>query len=482
MDPLVLKIASAGGDQVGNWITRLVPVESLVPEESARWRPLVRDAIQFIFSHLPKERLMAKVAEQLELPAETAPEVRLMRLISKMPALQKLGQVLARNRRISHALRHELAKLENGMSDVQAEDIRAIIEEQLGEQLARYAVEIEPEIDREASVSAIMRFTWNNPDRERERGVFKVIKPYVPLCFNEDMTLLQELGDYLAGTDRGYGFAMRDVKEMLAEVRLLLEHELDFPREQATLAEAWRAYRSTFGIRVPRPILPLCTAGITAMTAEDGVKVTDACRRFPIRRRRIAEQLVEALIAIPLFSRDEVAIFHADPHAGNLLYDAPNRELIVLDWALAERLGLAERRQLVLLTLMTMARHRAGVVEAIHALSRRAPARLIERSVGHFFDEFPADRAPGALDAMRLLDRLALEGVSFPPALFMFRKILFTLDGVLRDVAGEDVRIDRVMAREFLTRWLASFGLFHAPLRVKDYVTAGSAWAAHLFA
>ena len=263
-----------------------------------------------------------------------------MRLISKMPALQKLGQVLARNRRISPALRNELAKLENGMSDVQPEEIRAIIEQQLGPQLARYAVEIEPAIFCEASVSAVVRFTWNNPARERERGVFKVIKPFVPLCFGEDMTLLQELGDYLAATDRGYGFAVRDVKEMLAEVRLLLEHELDFPREQATLAEAYRAYRSSFGIRVPRPIKPLCTAGITAMSAEDGVKVTDACRRFPIRRRRIAEQLIEALIAVPLFSRDEVAIFHADPHAGNLLYDEPNRELMVLDWALAERLGL----------------------------------------------------------------------------------------------------------------------------------------------
>ena len=80
---------------------------------------------------------------------------------------------------------------------------------------------------------------------------------------------------------------------------------------------------------------------------------------------------------------------------------------------------------------------------------------------------------------MRLLDRIALEGVSFPAALFMFRKILFTLDGVLRDVAGEDVRIDRVMAREFLTRWLASFGLFHAPLAWADLArVTGGFWHA----
>ena len=68
---------------------------------------------------------------------------------------------------------------------------------------------------------------------------------------------------------------------------------------------------------------------------------------------------------------------------------------------------------------------------------------------------------------MRLLDRIALEGVHFPPSLFLFRKIVLTLDGVLYDVAGPGVRIDEVIAREFLTRCAASLGLFHAPLAVE---------------
>jgi len=31
------------------------------------------------------------------------------------------------------------------------------------------------------------------------------------------------------------------------------------------------------------------------------------------------------------------------------------------------------------------------------------------------------------------------------------------------------VRIDEVIAREYLTRWAASAGLFHAPLLVEDF-------------
>ena len=256
------------------------------------------------------------------------------------------------------------------MSDTTADEIQAIIRDRLGDRLERYAVRMDDCILSEASVSAVIRFTWRNPDRERERSVFKVLKPYVPACFAEDMRVLQELGEYLTSKERGYGFAVREVNEMITEVRLLLEHELDFAREQATLAEAARTYRSTIGIRVPRVIPELCSGEITAMSEESGVKVTDAVPHSPIRRARIAEQLIEALIAVPLFSGKDPSVFHADPHAGNLLYDEANRELVILDWALAERLSLSSRRHLMLLAIMMALRNREGVRAAICGLRR----------------------------------------------------------------------------------------------------------------
>jgi ubiquinone biosynthesis protein len=471
--------------EIGKWIGRLVPVETLVPDSAQRWRPLVRDAFQFVFGRLSSRRLATKVVEQFELPPGTAPEQRLLQLVNKMPALQKVGQVLARNRRLAPKLRRALSELENGMSDVTPQAIRALIEQRLGERLATYAVELEPDILSEASVSAVVCFTWNYPGREREQAVFKVLKPYVPQCFAEDMRLLQGLGEFLTSADRGHGFAIHDVKDMLAEVLLLLEHELDFRREQATLELALKMYRANIGIRVPRLIAPLSTADITAMSAEAGVKVTEAFPNSPIRRARIAEQLIEALVAVPFFSREEDSTFHADPHAGNLLYDETNRELVILDWALAEKLSLEARRQLVLLSVMMTLRNPDGVREAVQDLALSADRRnhahrdAMDACVTRFFDQLPPDASPGTLDAMRLLDRIALEGVHFPPSLFLFRKIVLTLDGVLFDVAGPDVRIDEVIAREFLTRCAASLGVFHAPLQWKDI--AAIEWNALLY-
>jgi len=455
------------GKKSGLW-QQFVPVDFLVPESARRWRPLVEDALQYIFTHLSSQRRSVKMLEQMQLPLATPPEIRLLRLISRMPGLQKVGQVLARNRRLPAPLREALSQLENGMSDVTAPEIRAIIENRLGPRLEKYSVNLESAILSEASVSAVMRFKWSNPGREPEQGVFKVMKPFIPDCFAEDMSLLRDLGEYLATREPHYRFAIRDVRETLEEVRRLLEHELDFTREQATLEHAARMYRSSFGIRVPRLIRQLCADGITAMSAEPGVKVTDAFRRWPIRRERIAEQLIEALIAVPFFSWEDAAVFHADPHAGNLLYDEPTRQLVVLDWALAERLERESRRQLVLLAAMTILRNPEGICHAIEALakSEQNPKALIRQHVTRLFEEF---ESPGVLQAMMLLDELALEGVRFPPALFLFRKVLFTLDGVLHDVAGHDVRIDHVIAREFLTRAAASLGWFHAPLKGSDF-------------
>ena len=116
----IARLARICGWNSGNSITRLIPLEFLVPDVYRRWRPLVRDAMRFVVMQLSSERLAPKVVEQLELPADTPPESRLLRLIAQVPGLQKIGQVLARNRELHPALRQALSMLENGISDVTA--------------------------------------------------------------------------------------------------------------------------------------------------------------------------------------------------------------------------------------------------------------------------------------------------------------------------------------------------------------------------
>ncbi|MFI5107249.1 MAG: AarF/UbiB family protein [Terriglobales bacterium] len=466
--------------EMGRWVVdHLVPVEHLVPEPYAAWRQPVREAMLFVIGHLSDARLAVKLLEQIELPTNARPETRLLRLIAKVPGLQKLGQVLARNRHLRPALRKALAELENGIHDVDAAGVEAIIRQQLGPKLERFAVEIKPRLLSEASVSAVICFTWLNPQSGvRERGVFKVLKPHIPLYFAEDMELLQGLAQYFGRRYREYGSGARAIPDTFKKVRRLLQHEVDFPREQKTLLEAGTLYKHVRGVRIPGVIRPLCTDTITAITEETGAKVTDEVARMPAgRRRAVAEQLVEALVAIPLFASTEHSLFHADPHAGNLLYNGRTGELIIIDWALRERLSRQQRRQLALLFLMVALRDPVGAANAIMAMAERPGRRgsrnaeVIRDRVRRFMDALPLTRLPSATDAMRLLEEVAFQGVRFPAPLIMLSKVLFTLDGILEDIGGDGASMGVVMARHIARRWLTDRAAFASPLTSTDWIT-----------
>ena len=96
-------------------------------------------------------------------------------------------------------MRNALARLENGIRDVKAEEMRKVIQRDLGERLQTCDVRVERKILSQASVSVVLRFRWRNPESgRRERGVFKVLKPHIPEYFAEDMDYLQRLAHHFA--------------------------------------------------------------------------------------------------------------------------------------------------------------------------------------------------------------------------------------------------------------------------------------------
>lgn len=472
--------------ELGRWAARMVPVELLVPEVHREWRPLVHEAILFVVSKLSASRLAPKIVEQMTLGPEISAEVRLLRFIAKVPGLQKIGQVLARNRHLHPRLRRALIKLENGISDVSIEEICSIINNDLRSQMETYAIKLRPAILSEASVSAVVGFTWRNPaTRRREHGVFKVLKPHISSCYAEDMKILGQLARHLARKRHVGGVRLGRLAETLTEIRLLLEREVDFPREQATLENALGEYRALPGVRIPRLIPSLSTSTISALTFEKGRKVT-AVHVLPGKRRvDVAERLTRALLAVPALSREEDSIFHADPHAGNLLYDMRDNELVILDWALTERLTRKQRKNVALLVLMLLLRDAEGMAHAIEELCQvctaedRAQVQNIRAQVESLLDSLPLTQLPGPMEALRLLDTIALQGMRFPAALLMFRKAAFTLEGVVEDIAGRRVHLDSVMASHAMAHWKDTVASLFLLLSPRDWMALE--WSALTF-
>ncbi len=408
----------------------------LIPRAYASYGPVIRDALAFFLQHLPEGRRAEILAEQARLPPDTGIAQRFTALLRRCPTLHKLGQVLARDRRLDPELRRWLQTLESLPPPPLGRAFHQRLQAELPG-LDRARVQIADAALAEASVALVVPFTY--PDRARTgRGVLKVLKPCVEGRLEEELGVWQALGGFLDRSCEDYRLPPIQYAETLESVRTLLANEVRLDQEQRHLAEAAERYGGP-GMRIPR-LLPFCTPRITAMERIDGVKVTDTSGVSATERRRLAVQIVAGLVARPLWSAEDPSIFHADPHAGNLLRTSDGT-LAVLDWSLVGRLGKGAREQLVQALLAAWRLDPAGIARAIAALLLAPPPEselrgLVERALAGL----KSGRVPGFHWLLDLLDGVALAGIGrFGPSLLFFRKSLLTLQGVLADVSEEEV-------------------------------------------
>jgi ubiquinone biosynthesis protein len=443
----------------------------LVPDSYRKYRPAVVDGLSFFLENLSDERTDAILAEQLALRPDADVEQRLVAMARHCPALHKLGQVLARDRRLPDSFRTLLQSLETMPSDLGIEEARALVEAELGPLAAR-GITIDEAPLAEASVAVVIPFVWHESADELPRhGVFKLLKEGVEAKLAEDLDLLQRIGALLDERCRAYHLPRIEYEQTFIQVRDLLAGEVWLDEEQAHLAAA----RSLFA-GVPEVIIPevhyLSTRRLTAMERVFGHKVTDAATLTPAARRKLAASIVEALIARPLWSNGPATMFHADPHAGNLFATEDGR-FAILDWSLVGHLRKEDQISLtqILLGAMTLDGERIGRAIAVLCDDRIDHAALAD-VVRTRMDQVRNGSWPGFYWLMGLMDAAVTEaGGRFDAGLVMFRKVLQTLDGVVKDVSP-DCRVDRVMIMSLVKRLAGEWSRrAYAELRSRDFAT-----------
>jgi ubiquinone biosynthesis protein len=432
-------------------------VASVLPDEYAHFRRPVLGALTTFLENLPAAHQAAVLADQAALPPAATAAERLFELARSCPALHKLGQILARDRRLSPELRQHLQGLESLPPSTPLGAVQAILAQELGP-LGRLGVTLEPPALAEASVAVVVPFRAGP-----RRGVFKVLKPGIEERLDQELGPLERVGSYLDERCHEFGIPHLDYQEVFEQVRDKLRDETRLDLEQRHLAQARATYEGERRVLVPA-LFEHCTARVTAMERVTGWKITDHGLGPSEERRRLADLLVEALIARPIFTKASPAVFHADPHAGNLFLTDDHR-LAVLDWSLVGSLGEPERVALVQTLLAAMTFDGEHIVTALEALSERAPDRPALRGVVHaWLRRVRRGALPGLTWLMGLLDEAAQTArLRLGPDLLLFRKALHTLEGVEADIGAGASRVDDVLLGEFLRhlatewpqRWLA---------------------------
>lgn len=442
----------------------------LLPPAYAQYRPLLADGLRFFLERLSSERLRRNIAQQLELPPSVSIEERVALLLCQSPVLHKLGQMLARDRRLGSEFRKRLQRLESLEPQTPQEEVMRQLEAELGN-WRELGIKLGRRTLAEGSVALVMPFELN--DRP---GVLKLLRPHVTHYLNEDLEILSALGDFVDEDCSRYHLPQLDYKDTFETIRHLLQQEVRLEKEQNHMENARKNYSTVNSVIIPK-LFPFCTPRMTAMERVEGEKMPNWKGRQALRDT-VARTTIEALVAQPIFSSQEAAIFHADPHAGNLLV-TPEGKVAILDWSLVGYLKKRDRVQLTQLILGALEFNAGKMGRAVEELSLKTVNQTALREVlRESLSELRWGTPPGLNWLTTFMDRLTLEaGGRFDHNILLFRKTLLTLEGVLTDLgcgdqARQRVLLDQTIMASFLAHWAVEWpSRFSIPLTSRSLDT-----------
>ncbi|HSO41982.1 MAG TPA: AarF/ABC1/UbiB kinase family protein [Rhodospirillales bacterium] len=453
----------------------------LIPEGFARYRQAIIDGMTAFLERLPEEQTTGILLDQAMLLEDAEIAARLVAIARHCPALHKLAQVLARDRRLPADLRAHLQTLETMPPSQEIGWLRSEIEAEIGS-LDALGIRLDEAPLAEASVAIVVPFVWAGGDGKERCGVFKLLKPGIDAVLERELEVLQEIGAILDERCAEYGLPPIAYEDSFLQVRDLLSREVHLDLEQRHLAEARSVYAGDPTVLVPE-VFPFSTPRLTAMERIDGGKITEVAGLDEAGRRRLAANIVGALIAGPIWSAEQPSLFHADPHAGNLML-TPDGRIGLLDWSLVGRLGKRERVCMTQILIGALTIDADRIVDAMLELGegegdREALAAVVEEAL----DPVRGGALAGLDWLTALMDATAMTGARYGADLIVFRKVLQTLQGVIADVCDQ-AGVDAALATAFIGRLLAEWParLVSPPFSKALATHMSNAELAHLFA
>jgi len=418
-------------------------VLEMIPREwGSIWYPIVHDALLYFLDHLSEDRLQEKLVELASLPLESPRGEYLSAFVSRIPSLQKVGQVLARNQALAPDYREALQRLENSIRTSSRDELVEFISKDVGEAaINKYQVDFADTILAEASVGAVIRATCVPPGSYRREAVCKAIKPYVLTALPQDLSILDGLAAFFAKEHDFYQLGSIPLVEMFQDIKKSLTDEINVVDEQKNLIRAREYYRDNKKVHVPE-LFPISTNHVTIMEFVHGEKISDAYPGNPGQRAVMARRLSDALTFDVLFSPKTEALFHGDPHAGNVFHVTNNPkdpyQIALLDWGLCGTFQRQERLALVQLILGVRLRDAKRLRNNVGALLEGglpdSPEKL--KRIDAVIDEVlkPKARRSGFEAIEELLLALIQEGYATRFNLNLFVKSQVTISGILAEL------------------------------------------------
>ena len=409
-------------------------MNSLVPDCYAKWKPFVKGGLAWFLGKLSNDRQQEILNDQLALgPFASAPQ-RLEAVLRRCPTLHKLGQILARDKRLSPELRQSLQRLESLPPRMSVDQIKAILRR---EKIDLSGITLAEKPLAEASVAVIMPFTFTDAAGRQTEGVFKIVRPEAEKALEKELELWPELGQALEEICMNLDLPKLEFAGPLSEAALLVADEVRLDREQIHIRRAKELYRDVPEVAIPT-LLPWCTSRVTAMSLVRGKPLAEALNSSncdKAKRVRIAEKLIDGLIARPFWMSETWAIFHGDPHGGNIFYDEDGK-IVPLDWSLAVELPKHDRVAILQLLMGGLRMDEKAIALALGELGISSDDEKLKAAGKWAVASIRQGNFPGFVWCLAVLDyAVEFGGLRLRAELALFRKALFSLLALVEDIA-----------------------------------------------
>ncbi|WP_431939132.1 ABC1 kinase family protein [Nocardia grenadensis] len=216
-----------------------------------------------------------------------------------------------------------LAVLRNAAPSVSFEAMRAVIEEDYGQQLDAVFAEFEPEAIAAASIGQVYLARLH----DGRQVAVKVQYPGIDTAVRADLKNLNMFRRVLQSAMPWVTPAVLD------ELRLNMEAELDYHIEAETQRDIAALYADHPFVVIPRPVLEHSTRRVLVTEYLAGTAFEDI-RRMPQPERDRVGEIIYRFYVGSLFDFNE---FCGDPHPGNVLLAADGR-VGFLDFGLFNRM------------------------------------------------------------------------------------------------------------------------------------------------
>ena len=304
---------------------------------------------------------------------------RLREMLDELgPTFVKFGQLLStRPDIVPPDILVELQRLQDDVSPIPFEDVRRVIQEELGLTIEQAFLEFDEQPTAAASIGQVHHALLPNG----ERVAVKVQRPNAPRQIESDIALLYQAARLAKERVRALDFI--DAEQVVDEFARSIRSELDY-RAEARNAEIFRRnFAGQPDVRIPRVFWTYTRRRLLVLELLEGTELADIeFAALSHAERRDLAYLVAQTWMTMIFRH---GFFHGDPHPANIF---------VMDGGTA--IGLVDFGQVGKLSDQDMSKLTRLFIDAANERIEGLPRRLAELGV-----RFPREREEEFADELR---------------------------------------------------------------------------------